>query len=294
MIAKGPDLLQNKVRKLPNNPGGNRLCLFVLLLCLLSPSAAAQDLISNPNKFLFTSTNFHEDPASATCPDFEFPIAFTTTEINNGVGLSPEIENPNKFKWGSATLQSMFFMGIMHGLRMTEGKTRAELGGPFFQDYFGSIQGIAGWDDGGKVFTNYVAHPAEGAVFGHIFLNNNTSYKNIYFGANKPYIHSRLKALAWSALWSTMFEIGPISEASLGNVGLSLGRQGAIDFVITPTVGMALVVFEDALDRNLVEWIEQKTKNKVLRAISRSVLNPTRSFSNLMGIKKPWYRASRP
>jgi hypothetical protein len=182
----------------------------------------------------------------------------------------------------------------MHGFRMTEDKTRRELRGPFWSDYFKSVRGVSGWDDGGKQFTNYVAHPAEGAVFAHIWVNNSPAAKQARFGANGPYAITRLQALSWAVFWSTMFEIGPVSEASLGNVGSTLGRQGYVDLVMTPVVGTAEAVAEDALDLYVVRWVERRTGNGNWRALTRVLLNPSRTFSNVLRFKVPWYRDDRP
>ena len=177
---------------------------------------------------------------------------------------------------------------------MTEDKTRRELGGPFWGDYYKSVRGLHGWDDGGKQFTNYVAHPAEGAVFAHIWVNNDPAAQQVRFGASSAYATTRLKAFSWALLWSTMFELGPISEASLGNVGSTLGRQGYVDLVMTPAIGTAEMVAEEALDLHVIRWVERKTDNRNLRALTRLVLNPARSFSNLLRFQVPWYRDDRP
>ena len=66
------------------------------------------------------------------------------------------------------------------------------------------------------------------------------------------------------------------------------------DLVVTPTLGTVWLVGEDALDRFLVQKLESKTTNRVLKALVRSGLNPTRSMANIMRLKVPWYRDSRP
>src|SRR5207253_1346708 len=106
---------------------------------------------------------------------------------------------------------------------------------------------------------------------------------------SKKYWTSRLKSMAWTAVWSTMFEIGPISEASFGNVGQKLdttyGRSKMTweDLVLTPTLGTVWVVAEDAVDKYILKnWIERKTKNAVVRGIFRTILTPSTSFANLM------------
>lgn len=209
------------------------------------------------------------------------------------------IEASTRFRWRPALIQSFLFLGIQHGFRMTEAKTRDELDGPFFRDWKESVQGLRGWDDGGRTFTNYVAHPMQGAITGHIFINNSGSARYQHFGLSKDYWTSRLKVLAWSAVWSTQFEIGPISEASLGNVGQKPAPNGRSkmtwgDLVITPTVGTAFVIMEDAIDRFILrDWLERKIGNRLAMKILRSVFTPMQGFANILRGRAPWRRDAR-
>jgi hypothetical protein len=90
------------------------------------------------------------------------------------------------------------------------------------------------------------------------------------------------------------FEFGPLSEASIGNVGLNPATTGWVDHLVTPAGGMAFIVAEDALDRYFIVRIEHWTTNRVLRGVSRVVLNPSRALSNVTQGRSPWFRASRP
>lgn len=193
-----------------------------------------------------------------------------------------------RFDWGAATKQSLLFLSIQHGYALTQPKTRRDLHGPFFKDYFRSVRSLHGWGDGGRFFTNYIAHPMEGSLLGFIQVQNDPAGARLRF-KEPGYWRSRFKALAWSAAWSTQFEIGPISQASIGNVGLH-GKQTYVDIVITPTVGLGLLVAEDVLDKYLVEKIERRTDSKYARILSRMAFNPTRTAANLLRFKKPWHR----
>ena len=46
---------------------------------------------------------------------------------------------------------------------------------------------------------------------------------------------ARARATAWAAVYSFQFELGPFSEASIGNVGLRANTAGSVDHVVTPT-----------------------------------------------------------
>ncbi len=208
----------------------------------------------------------------------------------------------NSFDWGGAIAQSLFFLGIQHGFRLaTESGTRADLKGPFFNDYFKSVRSLAGWGDGDPFKVNYIGHPMMGSVTGFIQVHNDPNGAEEEVSMKKSYWRSRLKAFGWSLAYSTQFEIGPVSEATIGNVGIRpYGTFGATkhpmaygDLVVTPIVGTGWLIGEDLLDRYVISYFEGKTSNRTARFIIRGSLNPTRSFANLLRFKKPWYRDNR-
>lgn len=214
---------------------------------------------------------------------------------------------PSGFAWKPAIEQSLLFLGVRHGVRIaTEPRTRSELGGPLLEDYFRSVGNLGGWDDGDPFHINYVAHPLQGSVSGFIQIQNDPKGMRQKFSLSKDYWQSRLKAMGWSAASSVQWELGPISEAMIGNVGLPdtnrkkkrpgwprNGGMGFVDLVVTPTLGTAELVAEDALDRYVVRWVERRTGNRFLRATARSAINPARSFANILRFKKPWHRDFR-
>jgi len=199
------------------------------------------------------------------------------------------------FQWKSALRQAGTFLAIQHSFRLaTEPGTRAELRGPFLSDYLGSIKGVRGWDDGDPFLVNYIGHPFQGAVTGFIQVQNDPGYRRAQFGASRFYWQSRLRATLFAAAYRTQFEIGPVSEASVGNLGKEgVGGAGTVDLVVTPVGGLGMMVVEDALDRFVVRRIERATSNRVVRIMVRGILNPNRSFANLMRFQVPWYRDTR-
>lgn len=193
-----------------------------------------------------------------------------------------------KFHWKPAILQSMLIQGfqISYAVVIQE-KTRRGLKGPFFRDYWESIKGVRGWTDGNKFFTNYIAHPMQGGMTGFIFVQNHDRAKKQKFGESKQYWKDRFKAFVWSAAWSTNWELGPISQSSIGNVGM-YGHQGYVDLVITPTVGTGWLLTEEALDRYVIRHLEMRGPG--IKKLVRTFLNPMRSVANLLRLKEPWYR----
>ena len=194
------------------------------------------------------------------------------------------------FHWSTAIKQSLLFVGVQHGYALTQPKTRRDLNGPFLKDYIRSVKSLHGWEDGGRFFTNYVAHPMQGSLLGFIQIQNDPKGMNLSYDNSHAYWRSRLKALAWSAAWSTQFEIGPVSQAAIGNVGLH-GKQTYVDLVVTPIGGFGLLVLEDFVDKHIIHMIERHNSgNFYIKVTSRVFLNPTRSVANLLRFKTPWYR----
>ncbi len=209
-----------------------------------------------------------------------------------------KLSTADHFQWGSAINQSLRFLLVEHAFRIAkEPTTRSELAGPFVKDYFESFKGLGGFSDGDEFYVNYIGHPMEGAVSGFIEVQNDPRGSKMQFGQD-GYWKNRLRALAFTTVYSTQFEIGPISEASIGNVGrdrrrdLPNGGQGFVDLVITPTLGTAWLVGEDALDHYVIAKLERKTSNRFLQMMLRG-LNPCRDFANMLRGKVPWHRDTR-
>jgi len=203
-------------------------------------------------------------------------------------------EPPRPFEWGSALRQSALFLGIQHGFRFaTEPGTRAAMKGRFLHDYLESVKGMRGWGDGDPFIVNYVGHPFQGAVSGFIQVQNDPGYRRAEFGASRVYWKSKMRAMGFATLYSFHFEFGPASEASLGNVGLDRKSSGAVDLVVTPLGGLGVMVAEDAVDRFVIRKAERLSDNAVYRLLVRSVLNPNRSFANVLRKKYPWHRDNR-
>ena len=207
-------------------------------------------------------------------------------------------EKPSGFRWGPALGQSLLFLGAEHGTRLAfDAPSRTAFSGKFWKDYVASLREVDQWEDGNPKFINYLGHPMQGSIAGFIQIQNDPKGRSLPISWSQHYWNSRLKALAWSAAYSTYFEIGfPFSEAAMGNLGVDKNRktqQGLVDLVITPTLGLGWLVSEDLIDSYVVDRFERSHPGKFGQALIRSALNPTRSFSNLMRFKPPWHRDGR-
>ena len=215
-----------------------------------------------------------------------------------GSGLDP-IEpalppsQPPPVEWRKLGRDSVRFLAIMHGFRWaTEPGTRAG-GIGVGQGYVRSFENLHGWADGDPFYVNYVGHPMQGAVAGRLFLLSDPRFNRTEFGKSREYWKGKLRAAAFGWAFSEQFEIGPLSEASVGHIQADFPQQGFVDHVITPSIGLAWMLGEDALDRYVVLPLEGLTTNKWARMALRAGLNPARTFANVIDGRAPWDRGSR-
>jgi hypothetical protein len=195
--------------------------------------------------------------------------------------------------WAGLALNSLEFLGLEHGFRyLTESATRHPHIS-FFRGYTQSLNNLHGWADGDPFYVNYVGHPIQGAASGFIFVQNDRSFRTAEFGRNRRYWKSRLRAAAFAWAYSEQFEIGPLSEATIGHVQVRYPQQGFVDQVATPAIGLGWMIAEDSLDKYLLKWIEDRTGNRYVWILLRGGLNPTRSLANMMASRVPWHRDSR-
>jgi len=212
---------------------------------------------------------------------------------------------PERFRWGRAILQSANFMTIQQGVMLATDKwSRYELThGKWFKTYMKAISGNDRWNDGDPLIDNYVGHPMEGALTGYIQVQNDPSSRNLEFQNSSAYWKSRMKAMAWNAVYSAQFEIGPFGEASIQKLGSYEYRNcptckvvngaGMVDFVITPTVGTSWILMEDVLDKYVAKKAETKFGRNFWTNFIRCVVNPARSGANILDGRSPWHRPSR-
>jgi hypothetical protein len=187
----------------------------------------------------------------------------------------------------------MSFLTLMHVSRwVKEAGTRAGgigLGSAYVQ----SVGNLHGFADGDPFYVNYIGHPMQGAVSGRIFELNDPRYRKAEFGSDPVYWKGKLRAAAFAWAFSEQFEIGLLSEASIGHIQKDFPQQGFVDHVVTPTLGLAWMIGEDAADRYLIRPLENRTTNPWLRLALRTGLNPARSFATLLNYQAPWRRETR-
>jgi hypothetical protein len=223
------------------------------------------------------------------------PSALTPSVLPSQLARSETVSQTGGVDWVGLSRTSFRFLAIEHGFRLlSEPGTRTGLKGPFLRNYGRAADNLHGWADGDEFYVNYVGHPMQGAVAGFVMQQHGRAYNRAEFGSSPEYWKGRLHAAAFAVAYSTQFEIGPLSEASLGSIQSSFPQQGFGDYVITPSLGMAWMIGEDVVDKYVIKRIEAATTNPTLRKLARSFLNPSRSFAYILSGRVAWTRESRP
>ena len=212
-------------------------------------------------------------------------------------GFAPKPAEPpptdTKVRWRPAIQEALLATATWHIFNIwTEAGTRDALNGPWLKDYLRSVGELRGWSDSDRFMAPYASHPIGGSIFGYILRQNDPKYRDVQWGDGRDYFVSVLRSMAWTAVWHTQWKIGPISEASIGNVMLH-ASPGFITLVDTPTLGAVTMIAEDAADRYAIMGLENRTANPGLILLARCFLNPGRSFANVMAFKHPWARETR-
>ena len=216
--------------------------------------------------------------------------------------------------WGPLLRQWWLDLTIEQVERISmESKTRAQLGGEFFQEWFSDVAqyryGL--WNDGDRFFTSYLGHPLQGAVVEGIFWQNDDrvrfSEQNFHSAA---YRKALLQAFAFAALDAVEFKLGPLSEASIGHVGLPPHwwdqpyycniahvychpRTGLNDLVMNEVGGTVLTIAFQWADKHVEIPIEKRFHNRAVIDTTRILSNPPQSLANLLRFRRPWFRDSR-
>ena len=252
-----------------------------------------QDIISSSAEPVVRSTDLPKRADISSPSEPESPPT-SVSPAHKAILRSSDAREPG-VQWKSLMSASLLYVGGMHAFRIaTEAGTREGLHNSIIGGYFKALGAMHGWSDGDGYYENYLGHPIEGAVSGYIWIHNDPRYQAVQFGASRDYWMSRLRAYAFAWAFSEQFEIGPISEASIGQIQRYCCAYGFVDHVITPNGGLVWMVAGDALDRYVTVPIERRTRNPAIRILARGVLNPPQSFANLMMLRYPWQRDNRP
>src|SRR5271155_365356 len=208
-----------------------------------------------------------------------------------------------KVHWLPILAQSFEWLTTQHsGNILMDSDTRNDLTShPYWATYVYSVEHYRWyqWSDDTPFIVHDIGHPMMGAIVSSIFEQNDPKGRALVFENNGNYWRSRLKAMAYSAVYSAQWKVGPVSEASIGNSGWAtyyvprLGRTtnetGFQDFVITPVYGLGWNVGEDAIDRYIMPSVHRHVKNRFYLT-TLFWMTPCKSAANILRWKPTYYR----
>ena len=223
-------------------------------------------------------------------------------------------ESRKGIHWGSFLRQWWLDISFEQAERLLmEAKTRDQLDGKFFHEWFRDVAqyryGL--WNDGDRLFTSYIGHPLQGAVVQGIFWQNNDrvrfSEQDFHSAA---YRKALVQAFALAAADAVQWKLGPVSEASIGHVGLPPHwwdtsyycnlthtychpRTGLDDLVMNEVGGTAMTIGFQWVDKHLQRPIENRISSRAVIDAMRILTNPPQSLANFFRFQVPWYRDNR-
>ena len=224
------------------------------------------------------------------------------------------VEHRSGIHWGSLITQWWSDIAFEQTERLImEPKTRDQLGGKFFHEWFSDVvqyrYGL--WNDGDKFFTSYIGHPLQGAVVEGIFWQNDDrvrfSEQDFHSAA---YRKALLQAFAFAAVDAVQWKLGPVSEATIGHVGLPAHwwstpyfcnlahaychpRTGLNDLVMNEVGGTAMTIGFQWVDKHFQRPMENRINSRALINTMRIFTNPPQSLANFFRFRTPWYRDNR-
>ena len=233
---------------------------------------------------------------TSAAADDSFDTQSVDSAVSNSLVPVPQRKESaaDRFQWKPALREYGLEISIQHAWRFAhEPGTRYATGnGHWYSDWIHSVGEVRGWAYAGW-HAGYVGHPLNGGIYGFIERQNDPLYRQVEWGDGHIYWKSLLRSLAFAAVGSTQWTLGPVSEASLGNSQLH-DTPGFTPLVTTPVLGIGVMMGEDMIDRYFIIPLENHTANPWLILVARSLGNPARSFANLMAFKQGWTRETRP
>jgi hypothetical protein len=178
------------------------------------------------------------------------------------------------------------------------------LTGNWWERYVNSVVGykFSVWSDGNPMMDDYVGHPLMGDITNALWIQNDPKGMTLEFSNTWPYWRSRLRAMAFSTVYSTEWKLGPIGESGVGHqgdhlsyeedTGRSRNETGFVSLVTTPVGGTILTVAEDVIDKTVIRRLENFNRNPFL-LMGYSFLTPGKTTGNILRFRPPWYRDSR-
>ncbi len=200
---------------------------------------------------------------------------------------------------------SMFFISAQHGGNVgMDDDARYHLlhhTNGFWGDYVDTLHRYRynRWKDDAPFGVVYVGHPIMGAITNSIYEQNDPKQRALLFENSRRYWMGRLRATAYSEFYAVQWKLGPLSESSIGNIGIktyyspSLGRYtnetGMVSLVVTSTGGLLWNMGEDYIDRKIFSRVARNVRNRPV-LVAASFMLPCKSGANILRFRAPYYR----
>lgn len=267
--------------------------LAVLVRQALPRRAPAQSPAPQPDAArLPTSAVWPQtDPAQqGTPPPTENPVVQGSVPAPRAVYANQAAQPFQPARIGKTVQYGLQLTFYEHVLRVASQEfTRQQLKGKFWPEYFDSVHVPQRWGDKDHWQVNYIGHAMSGGAFARIWMDQREPKAT----TKSQYFKSLGHALIYATIFSTQYEMGPMSEASIGNVGLNPKDLGWSDYVWTPLGGVLWTMAEDAIDKYALTYIDKHVPFYMARAAARLILNPARMLANVGQNRSPWYRSDR-
>ena len=253
-------------------------------------------------------------PASSqSSPSPASSDAASGATANRRASTLPEAKRGGGIHWGPLLREWFLNLSIEQTERIAQqAKTRDALSGRFFQDWFDTVSTyhFDRWDDNDKFVTSNLGHPMQGAIVAAIFWQNDDhvrfSDQDFHSAA---YRHALLQVFAFVTIDAVQWKLGPLSESSIGNVGLPAHwwdadckqlnipcepRTGLNDLLLNEVGGTALTIGFQWLDKHVQKRIEERVQSRALIDTTRMLTNPAACVANIVRFRRPWFRDNRP
>src|SRR5262245_33756437 len=193
----------------------------LIMLCLAAVPCRAQETVPAPGIHLrlpsfIPATDAEQTPPRETPPQGGVPTP------------KPTYANQGKLPFQPTPMSKVVLYGLQltfyeHVMRVaTQEFTREQLNGPFWQDWFDSVNMPTKWGDKDGWEVNYIGHAIHGGAFSRIWLDQRETAPT----SKSQYMKQIGRAFIYTAIFSVQYEIGPMSEASIGNVGMNPADNG--------------------------------------------------------------------
>lgn len=251
-----------------------------------APGIEASRLMGMPASLFSIPANDQTQPATSFAP---------STGERPAPGAGPAAQATGAIQFGPTKTSRMIYFALQltfykHVMSVaTQDFTRKELKGKFWREYVDSLHLPQRWGDKDGWEVNYIGHAISGGAFTRIWMEHREPKAT----TKSQYFKSLGRAMIFTAIFSTQYEMGPLSEASISNIGLNPNDLGWTDYVWTPIGAVLWTMAEDAIDKYVLTYIDKHVPFVLAKAAARMILNPSRLLANIGMNRSPWSRTAR-